>query len=90
MQFHNAPGIRNQWRIACWETSASVQPLKAGAAYAVGGGWCVLIPGGFLDTFDPSKVSPRRVMKQKKRDVARNVSTTKTKSQKPKIRPEST
>jgi len=49
--FHRAPGIRNQRRIAGRETSASVQPLKAGAARADGGGWCVLIPGDFCPLF---------------------------------------
>lgn len=64
--FLRAPGIRNQRRIACWVTSASVQPLKPGADCAVGGGWCVLILDRSLsgverlDTFDLSKVSPGR------------------------------
>jgi len=32
-------------------------------ASGISGGWCVLIPVRFLDTFDLSKVSPRREKK---------------------------
>ncbi|MCA0445327.1 MAG: hypothetical protein LCH54_03765 [Bacteroidetes bacterium] len=47
------PGIRNQRRIAYWVTSASVQPLKTGAEFAVRGGYCILIPG---DVWQPESV----------------------------------